>query len=994
MEILENIVIKNIRRFGDNVTIDVGEGATIFYAPNGTGKTSIFESIELALTGNVKRLNNNFKPLMRDNCTDSSVRLNFKSGSFCQANLVQGSAPVLKGNHNTLFGDTPRANIPFLLRLTHLLNQRADGWFVQSQNSSDAGTQLGYLSIGREAIQAKNVITSTKRAATALKDENQTALDTAKAELDNWFELLNKRDASINLEPSRPLISYEELFGYLNRIAKTFGYNKLTYQGDIKPIKNQYNEVYLLLSNKNEESSNRLVKLDALKPVVAGYFRNVEQSIEYRRQNTTLLENRRTIEHNTSKLNIELADKEKQLTIYNINFKSNQERLDKIQRALESKSNIFDLTAQIDAYVIQLEDYYSAYNLAEQAHQSYRTIVDKHQVFFNRGVKLAEKKTSLDSQSHAIAQWREYTKNITKLVNELQPGFEHDYNNDNKALQLLTEQRNEQLLVLAEAKRLLEAVSTANDAITSAVGIIVSTLSPKTGTCPVCAQQYEPSELHRRMNAALDAISPELHDASSKVDVARAKLADIDRKVFIANNKFNKSANLLNGLKNNVIELHKELAHLVDNTFPGIDSIDSAEEQYRLLITENEVAIQELEHNRASLPPEPSFDNIASIQNNLDRLSHEISSITEKIRNLERARNQALNISYDEIAEPSLDELEYIFKLVGNELSLIKSTELSIDSLRKEITRQGRLIEDIISKIAFLNTQLVEVNASINQYRTQWSLLKLPQEPSDAILLDEVASTQKLISLIEASSRNLENINIEIDRRLSIAEHSEVEKSILDTRGILSEIEYTSLLSEKVKHFNQEKKSILSKITTLNSFSANLGHEIKGIHEIITSINPLWNSLLKRIVVDPRFSETVLSSYGSYNKQHANVAVPLHGENSLAHYVASEAQITDLQLTFLLALAQNYAWTPWRALLLDDPTQHHDLVHASAVFDLLRDYIAEKNFQVLLSTHDQVQAKFFMRKLQNDGIPVRICTLQATSAGVIPVYKDRWEHMK
>ena len=119
------------------------------------------------------------------------------------------------------------------------------------------------------------------------------------------------------------------------------------------------------------------------------------------------------------------------------------------------------------------------------------------------------------------------------------------------------------------------------------------------------------------------------------------------------------------------------------------------------------------------------------------------------------------------------------------------------------------------------------------------------------------------------------------------------------------------------------------------------------------------------------------------------VNVPLHGEKILAHHVASEAQITDLQLTFLLALAQSYEWTPWRALLLDDPTQHHDLVHASAVFDLLRDYVAEKNFQVLLATHDSIQAKFFMRKLQNDGIPARICTLQATSAGVVPIYKER-----
>ena len=102
----------------------------------------------------------------------------------------------------------------------------------------------------------------------------------------------------------------------------------------------------------------------------------------------------------------------------------------------------------------------------------------------------------------------------------------------------------------------------------------------------------------------------------------------------------------------------------------------------------------------------------------------------------------------------------------------------------------------------------------------------------------------------------------------------------------------------------------------------------------------------------------------------------------LVSQVASEAQITDLQLTFLLAMAQKYSWTSWKTLLLDDPTQHHDLVHASAVFDLLRDYIADHGFQVLMATHDPVQAKFFMRKLENDGIPVNLVMLNSTEEGV------------
>lgn len=69
-------------------------------------------------------------------------------------------------------------------------------------------------------------------------------------------------------------------------------------------------------------------------------------------------------------------------------------------------------------------------------------------------------------------------------------------------------------------------------------------------------------------------------------------------------------------------------------------------------------------------------------------------------------------------------------------------------------------------------------------------------------------------------------------------------------------------------------------------------------------------------------------------------------------------------------------------MLLDEPTQHHDLVHASSVFDVLRDYIVDHGYQVVIASHDALQARYFMRKLQNDGIEARIWSLYPTSDGV------------
>lgn len=176
--------------------------------------------------------------------------------------------------------------------------------------------------------------------------------------------------------------------------------------------------------------------------------------------------------------------------------------------------------------------------------------------------------------------------------------------------------------------------------------------------------------------------------------------------------------------------------------------------------------------------------------------------------------------------------------------------------------------------------------------------------------------------------------------------------------------------------------------SALESFHVFLKSECDEANKRVGAVVPYWKALLNRIVREPRFAETQLNIFTSYNKPHAKTTVSLHGGYTDVQAVASEAQMTDLQLTFLLAMAQQKAWCSWKALLLDDPTQHHDLVHSSAVFDLLRDYIADYGFQVVIATHDTLQARFFMRKLENDGIQSRMWRLKPEDDGV-RAYRER-----
>jgi len=88
--------------------------------------------------------------------------------------------------------------------------------------------------------------------------------------------------------------------------------------------------------------------------------------------------------------------------------------------------------------------------------------------------------------------------------------------------------------------------------------------------------------------------------------------------------------------------------------------------------------------------------------------------------------------------------------------------------------------------------------------------------------------------------------------------------------------------------------------------------------------------------------------------------------------VHSEGQMAALGVSMLAAASLTYPWSRWRALILDDPLQHNDAIHASAFADLMSNIVQDRGYQLLLSTHDIAQAEFLRRKFESRRIP---CTL-------------------
>ncbi len=171
--------------------------------------------------------------------------------------------------------------------------------------------------------------------------------------------------------------------------------------------------------------------------------------------------------------------------------------------------------------------------------------------------------------------------------------------------------------------------------------------------------------------------------------------------------------------------------------------------------------------------------------------------------------------------------------------------------------------------------------------------------------------------------------------------------------------------AEKEAHDTAEAKEIAALASTdiaeaVEEFSA----------DYLKPLDALSNQINQAILCDPRVGVGL-----HVNKKKIEQSASLTGELPASlgkvdpRLVHSEGQMAALAVSMLCAASLTYPWSRWRALVLDDPLQHNDAIHAAAFADLIGNLVQHKGYQVLLSTHDLAQAEFLRRKFEARHIP-------------------------
>lgn len=980
MNYLEKITINNARKFGENVEIDFGKGATIILAQNGIGKTTIFEAIELAFTGEINRLEKYLDAIIRDKSSKMNVRLDFTNDIYCQTTCYEGGICERDFNFKELFDVEDNFSVPYLYRLTHYYEQHSKNRFIE-QNESDAGNLLSQLPIGKDLREVILKRTGLIRAIGNIENNAKREFDEEKTKYLYFKELLEKRNKYIL---TTKITTLEELIDKLRPISKLIAIEEFEDDFLITPISNYFQRVRFLVQQELGNYKNNEIIMSSLKERVQHYLLNLEM---LKRKQNEIKENSKKIDEVKLVLEKNSASvrtvKESLLDINseikNLNYEKTL--FDKLDL---KKQNISIKKAEFESIKKELS------NLQELQNEMVKELEELEKIN-NRAILIKSKIEGLNdslikTKNKKTCQklWQETATINQELIVEKIPRIENVKIECLALKEYLDNQVSKAEKTYLTKKNTLESLNTAAGVIQEAISNIRANLYENQNFCPVCQAKYEPSELIERIESSLNKLNPSIPLAIEDEKVALKELVEVKDKQKRNYEQISKIQSDLIMLHNQVNENKRRIQEDFMPMFRGYSNAEEANHYIEEQMKHLEFEKSKFELMLRELDPQLTTEQMNATKLKISEDATDIKKISEKSENLESEvinETQEINIISEKLSKRNRDT-------ISNEISIKLAEEKQktkfLQDLELELAKNQEVLNETQNIIIKENEIISQLNGSQEAVFVEWKQAGLENKPNNETLQTKHAVVLTKIGELNEASEVLNTIDQELTNWRIAEELHSIEDEINKQKVEYNEIEYKELLLKSYKEKENRLSNIQEKKNALLLFLDEAASGSKKIHEQLNLINEPWKNLLKRIVINPLITSAPLLHNSSLrNKPIAKTSVNIHDKNIGIAKIASEAQLADLQLTLMLSMAKKYQWTSWKALLLDDPTQFHDLVHASSVFDVLRDYILDFNYQVLMSTHDSSQARFFQRKLENEGIESKIYRLVTRKEGVI-----------
>ncbi|MER9554394.1 AAA family ATPase [Mesorhizobium sp. M0323] len=1014
---LSSIDIEDFRTFGEfSVTVPATPGLVLVSGTNGLGKSSFFDAIEWALSGKIRRftpyVSRSGKTVIPD--ADYLTRNGAERDSHSVTVQFSEGEPVKRSGQETpsgaavsaLLANPGRGEITDLgthLAMTHFLGQAERQRFTSREADDQWAALKGPSGIDRlELIRTRLRGRQTTLAfSRRIKAEQAIINDIEKniADWQGWQARLERlRDAvraGGGLTPEDIQARAASIETDIQRVSS------LKLVGNLGETNSQ---LLARLAGALEAALNQVAshvaRLDGAHDLIGRYE---QQVLLASTEHPTLVRAAQQLDdtqraHAAAKERVTLASDA--LTAQSMtvaNAASEIERLEAVRFDLLRRQ---DLSAVIGEVRLEIE----AHNTA---------LIERRRLLTEAGSTIEAHNAAVEEEARfqsVAAMARENLETSARLI-ELVADASNRNAEVEAAVAAAAAVRDEHDEAVVRRQDLSSTIETTAreraeaerhaSAISAAVASIANHIHDDEENCPVCRAHHPAGRLKLLANEAARSSNARVAEIAAREEKLIAEITFLGQRIDDLSLTLSRPA-ALEPIANRARQTASELLVTLRQALKAGQS-DELAELATLRAATAQTELRAAQANLADGQPAAlvAAERRASSLSEIEQLTTRLDSDTVRLNGLlTEDKSCAERIAARGVPTPSVDE---VGKLLADRRSYLEVAQAQLDELEQASAgaiAAHKLVQEQLTahENELATAQAVQSNAAMAsaQLVERWAALGLagaPNRPTLDATRDVANGASTELRFLGDRLKELADVN----QNVLLEEELAVVTGQMRATGGASAVEdppaYLKTLQARLAPARAALKLSQDAEEVIDKYTVGLGQRAEAYNREV--LRPLNDRILE-------FNSAMLSTPGASVQFNANKRVDrtdfemqlryadkiddtLLGDRKVPpQVVLSEGQLAANGFSILCAASTAYRWSRWRALLLDDPLQHNDIIHTAAFVDVMRNLVELEGYQLIMSSHDRAESDFIARKFDAAGLACTTVLLTAPSeTGVV-----------
>lgn len=1019
---LSRIGIHDFRTFGDfEIEIPAAPGLVLLTGTNGLGKSSFFDAIEWALTNTIRR----FEPYVQKGKKklaekDYLTRRGAEPGSHRVSLTFSGEEPIVRAaGSGTAMADIVaqlarpdrRAinDLGTYLALTHFLGQAAQQRFTSRDPRDQWQALKGPSGIDRlERIRAGLRGRPTVTAFTRRIETQQTVVTTLERQIADWQGWLTRLERLRSAARATGVLTAVEVTERIDQLETdllqlTTGQTPAITGLDIGKGLAALGD---RIGDELRSMGERKAALESLAPLAAQYA--ISQA-ESRLDTPALVRLRGEVSDAQARLGRALP----LVSTTNDAVTAQQAAIatiDQIIHVLDAGRTDLARRQQLGALIATDEGDRAALVEAIAAHRAAIETADgtigNHAEAAAEVARLRSLAASARALDESMADYLDLEAETAKAAAALAQGREIAGRATAQLAPLETQLAGVDHRI-GDAERDRAEADRHATAISGALSQLASHLHADDTDCPVCTTSFAPGVLKAladvaaagsdsrlaQADEALEALRATRSDLTSKIDALKAQVAAVDEFVRAADTAARAASDARAAIALSLdVPVDSDLAPLAARRRRDAETA----------LARAEAALDPLAASAAA-----ASEQRTSAANDLDELIVRESQLGTRLAQFQSEDSACADrIAARNLSNATLADIEARLTSARGQAEAARArlSELveAASAALAASQRDQAAVDAASAALAAGEATRATAEQGARQMQLRWTQAGLPDSPSQAGYDQGVAAVDAtLVGLRSLAERQMilarDNedalLQTEIDEitaalRLAGGEQGAGDPAahLVDLKSKLdaakATVKLTTAARNAVKRYSEDLQA------QADDFSARV---LDPLNTVIDDFNEAMLSTPGESIQFKADTRVDATTFGMALRYREKVENAIEAVKDLPpQVVLSEGQLAANGFSILCAASTAYPWSRWRALLLDDPLQHNDIIHTAAFVDVMRNMVELNGYQLIMSSHDRGESDFIARKFDAAGLPCTTVLLTAPSdKGVVWVEPEQ-----